>query len=208
MHDAKVLLSLIQFRKCSYSRNYFIIKSFLHWPYESLPFLYLPSSVHFLLFLSPFIIMPILHTFSPMVWFLWMRDVTQKSVPIRILFFWMIVHNWLFLLSIPLGFSLLSPLAFLYILNNFHRDNFRINCFPLFLLKMPSYKTDWPWKSWNPVIRNHTFGNSSIYYIHTLSETDFIITYLFPCSCEFYGISGKTIHGIQRHTFENSLFYF
>ena len=73
---------------------------------------------------------------------------------------------------------------------------------------MPSYKTDWPWKSWNPVIRNHAFGNSSIYYIHTLSEIIFLVTYLFPCAREFHGISGETIHGIQRYTFENSLFIF
>ena len=73
---------------------------------------------------------------------------------------------------------------------------------------MSSYKTDWPQKSWNSVIHNHTFGKSLIYYIYTLSEIVFIITYLFPCACEFYGISGETIHGIQRYAFENSLFIF
>lgn len=72
---------------------------------------------------------------------------------------------------------------------------------------MPSYKTDCPRKSWNPAIHNYTFGDSSIYYIHTLSEIAFLVTYLLTCACELYEISGETIHGIQWYTFENSLFY-
>lgn len=154
--------------------------------------------------------MPILHAFSELMRIICTRIVAPKSVPIRIFLFWMIVHNWLFLLSIPLGFSLLSPLVFLYILNNLHKNYFRINYFLLFLLKMPSYKTDWLWKSWNLVIRNHTFGNSSIYYIHTLSKIIFLITYLFSCSCEFYGISGEQYmeyRGIHLKTLSLSLIY-
>lgn len=73
---------------------------------------------------------------------------------------------------------------------------------------MPSYKIDWPWKSWNLVIHNHAFGNSSIYYIHILNENILFITYSFPCTCGFLKILLKVIPGIQRYTFENSLFIF
>lgn len=73
---------------------------------------------------------------------------------------------------------------------------------------MPSYKADCPWKLCNLVINKHTFGNSSIYYIHTLNKIFYLITYLFPYAYEFGWISQKTVPGIQRYTFENSLFIF
>ena len=46
-----------------------------------------PFSIYLLLFLSPFIIIPILHAFSKLMGIIWTGIVAPKSVPISTLFF-------------------------------------------------------------------------------------------------------------------------
>ena len=103
--------------------------------------------------------------------------------------------------------------------NNYRRNHFRINYSYLFtllisvnlskeeivLLKTPSYKTNWPRKLFQRTKQRYTWEKSLFLFTYTLYETVFLITYLFPFTCEFRKhFLLKQIHGTLRYTFELS----